>query len=240
MIEIFKQITFNELLLLALGINVILFLLSVTLFSFFSKISKSQNLQNRPQTLTKEDIMLSILVIGCNALIFIIGFMLWQKDIVLVIEHTNIFLVGLEVIFLVFIMDLLMYIFHRIAHFSFFYRLVHLIHHKHESTNVISLFVLHPIEALGFGFLIILVIFVYPFSYLAISLYLFINLLWGTIGHLDKEILPKHFAGLKPGLLGTTRFHNDHHKHPHYNYGFYTVIWDKIFGTYRPADSENV
>lgn len=233
MIEIFKQITFNELLLLAIGINVILFLLSITLFSFFSRISKYQSLQNSPQILTREDIILSILVIGCNASIFIIGFMLWQKDIILVREHTNILIVGVEVVFLIFIMDLLMYFFHRMAHFPFFYKLVHLRHHKHESTNAISLFVLHPIEALGFGFLIILVIFIYPFSYLAISLYLFINLLWGTIGHLDKEILPKQLVGLKPGLLGSTKFHNDHHKHPHYNYGFYTVMWDKIFGTYK-------
>jgi lathosterol oxidase len=232
-IEIFKQITFNELLLLAIGINVILFLLSITLFSFFSRISKYQSLQSSPQILTREDIILSILVIGCNASIFIIGFMLWQKDIILVREHTNILIVGVEVVFLIFIMDLLMYFFHRMAHFPFFYKLVHLRHHKHESTNAISLFVLHPIEALGFGFLIILVIFIYPFSYLAISLYLFINLLWGTIGHLDKEILPKQLAGLKPGLLGSTKFHNDHHKHPHYNYGFYTVLWDKIFGTYK-------
>jgi len=232
-IEIFKQITFNELLLLALGINVILFLLSITLFSFFSRISNYQSLQNSPQILTRGDVMLSFLVIGCNTLIFIIGFMLWQKDIIVVREHTNILEIGVEVVFLIFIMDLLMYIFHRIAHFPFFYNLIHLRHHKHESTNAISLFVLHPIEALGFGFLIILVIFIYSFSYLAISLYLFINLLWGTIGHLDKEILPKQLAGLKPGLLGGTKFHNEHHKHPHYNYGFYTVLWDKIFGTYK-------
>lgn len=239
MIEIFKQITLNELLLLALGINVFLFLLSITLFSFFSRISKYQRLQNTPQVLTREDITLSIWVIGCNALIFIIGFILWQKDIIIVQEHTNVLLVVVEVAFLVFIMDLLMYVFHRIAHFPFFYNLIHLRHHKHESTNAISLFVLHPIEALGFGFLIILVIFVYPFSYLAISLYLFINLLWGTIGHLDKEILPKQLTGLKPGVLGSTRFHNDHHQYPHYNYGFYTVLWDKIFGTYHCTDSKN-
>lgn len=244
MIGIFRQITFAELVLLSIGVNVLLFFLSIGIYSAFSRISRNESLQSGSQAVTAKDIRLSVLVVVCNALIFILGFFLWQKDILLVKEGTNVFRVAMEVIVLIFMMDFLMYVFHRVAHLPFFYRFFHLRHHQHEATNAISLFVLHPVEALGFGLLFVLVIFVYPFSYPAISVYLFINLLWGTIGHLDKEILPLKLAALlQSGLLGTTKFHNNHHKYPNYNYGFYTVIWDKLFGTYvagRPSDFERL
>jgi len=34
--------------------------------------------------------------------------------------------------------------------------------------------------------------------------------------------------------LGTSTFHAEHHEHLNYNYGFYTLIWDKLFGTLDP------
>ena len=237
--EVLKHITAVQLILLSIVINVYLFFLSIGCYLLFSRLSRNEPLQGELQKVTRADIRLSVLVTGCNALVFIVGFSLWQMDILGVSDSTNIFLIAIEVIFLVIAMDFLMYVFHRVAHLPLFYRLFHLRHHQHQSTNALSLFVLHPAEALGFGGLFVLVLFIYPFSYLAISIYLFINLLWGTIGHLDKEILPKRFSVLlQSGFLGTTRFHNDHHKLPHYNYGFYTVLWDRIFGTLFTAGTD--
>ncbi len=235
MMEELKQINVTALILLSIGINVLLFFISVGCYTIFSRFSRNKSLQSAPQQLTSKDIWQSVLVTGCNALVFIAGFSFWQNDLLSVQDTTNVLLIAAEVVFLVIAMDFLMYVFHRAAHLPLFYKLFHLRHHRHESTNAISLFVLHPVEALGFGGLFVLVLFIYPFSYLAIAFYLFINLLWGTIGHLDKEILPKRFSALlQSGFLGTTRFHNDHHKLPHYNYGFYTVLWDRIFGTLSP------
>lgn len=239
MMEVLKQINVLELILLSIGINVLLVFISVGCYILLSRLSRNESLQHAPQQLTSRDIWQSVVVTGCNALVFIVGFSLWQKDLLRVQNTTNVFLIAVEVVFLVIAMDFLMYVFHRAAHLPLFYKLFHLRHHQHESTNAISLFVLHPVEALGFGGLFVLVLFVYPFSYLAITVYLFINLVWGTIGHLDKEILPKRFSALlQSGFLGTTRFHNDHHKLPHYNYGFYTVLWDRIFGTLSPEIGE--
>ncbi|WP_142687813.1 sterol desaturase family protein [Chitinophaga polysaccharea] len=236
--EALKQITAIQLILLSIVINLFLFFLSVGCYMLFSRFSRNTPLQGGLQKVTSGDIRLSVLVTGCNALVFIVGYSLWQRDILSVGDSTNVLLIIMEVIFLVIAMDFLMYIFHRVAHLPLFYKLFHLRHHQHESTNAISLFVLHPVEALGFGGLFVLVLFIYPFSYPAISIYLFINLLWGTIGHLDKEILPKRISVLlQSGFLGTTRFHNDHHKLPHYNYGFYTVLWDRIFGTLFPGNT---
>lgn len=237
--EVLRHITAIQLILLSIVINVCLFFLSIGCYKLFSRFSRNEPLQRELQKVTREDIRLSVLVTGCNALVFIAGFTLWQRDVLRVSDSTNIFLIASEVVFLVIAMDFLMYIFHRVAHLPLFYKLFHLRHHQHQSTNAISLFVLHPAEALGFGGLFVLVLFIYPFSYLAIAIYLFINLLWGTIGHLDKEILPERFSALlQSGFLGTTRFHNDHHKLPHYNYGFYTVFWDRLFGTLFTGDTD--
>jgi Delta7-sterol 5-desaturase len=61
-------------------------------------------------------------------------------------------------------MDLGMYFFHRLAHFPMIYRLIHSFHHRHETTNPISLFVLHPAEVIGFGSLMITFLMIYPTS----------------------------------------------------------------------------
>jgi lathosterol oxidase len=35
-------------------------------------------------------------------------------------------------------------------------------------------------------------------------------------------------------LLGTSTFHAEHHEHRQFNFGFCTLIWDKLFGTLDP------
>lgn len=123
-----------------------------------------------------------------------------------------------------------MYIFHCLVHHPFIYKILHRKHHEHKSTNFLSLFVLHPFETLGFGLMMISVFMLYDFSIFSITIYLFINLIWGTIGHLNREFFPKWMEQL---FLGTTKFHNQHHLNEQRNFGFYTSIWDRIFGTYK-------
>lgn len=67
----------------------------------------------------------------------------------------------------------------------------------------------------------------------SITIYLFINLIWGTVGHLNREFFPKWIEQL---FLGTTKFHNQHHLNEQKNFGFYTSIWDRMFGTYHTFD----
>ena len=44
------------------------------------------------------------------------------------------------------------------------------------------------------------------------------------------------FIGKSPvGLLmNKSAYHNQHHRTYRYNYGLYTVIWDRLFGTFHP------
>lgn len=160
----------------------------------------------------------------------LIGVYLWKTNWIILNESKSIFAIIFEIICITIIMDLLMYVFHYFAHLPFIYKILHHKHHEHISTNYLSLFVLHPFEALGFGLMMIAVFMCYPFSIVSISAYLFINLIWGTIGHLNREFFPKWTDKI---LLGTTKFHNQHHLDENHNFGFYTSIWDHLFKTFK-------
>lgn len=160
----------------------------------------------------------------------LIGVYLWKTNWIVLNESKSIFTIIFEIICITIMMDLLMYIFHYFAHLPFIYNILHHKHHEHVSTNYLSLFVLNPLEALGFGLMMIAVFMCYPFSIVSITAYLFINLIWGTIGHLNREFFPKWTDKI---FLGTTKFHNQHHLDENHNFGFYTSIWDRLFKTFK-------
>jgi Delta7-sterol 5-desaturase len=126
-------------------------------------------------------------------------------------------------------------VFHRLVHHPRIFVLFHRFHHRHETTNPFSLFVLHPVEVVGFGSLMIVFLMSYQISVGGLIAYLTINVLWGTLGHSGVEPFPKSFRSV-PGLrlLGTSTFHAGHHEHPGYNFGFYTLLWDSVFRTLDP------
>ena len=68
--------------------------------------------------------------------------------------------------------------------------------------------------------------------------YLSLNVIFGLLGHLGVEPLPRGLARV-PGLraLTTSAFHAGHHVHTHGNYGFYTRVWDRLAGTMLPDDA---
>jgi sterol desaturase/sphingolipid hydroxylase (fatty acid hydroxylase superfamily) len=95
--------------------------------------------------------------------------------------------------------------------------------------------VLHPLETLGFGSLWLLVLLAWHWSWLGMCIYFTLNLGAGTLGHLGVEPLPRWWSQV-PVLreLGTSTFHAQHHQDPGHNFGFYTLIWDRLFGTLFP------
>jgi len=95
--------------------------------------------------------------------------------------------------------------------------------------------VLHPFEVLGFGALLIAVIWASHASQAAIPIYPTFNLIFGLIGHLGVEPAPPSWLYV-PVLraISTSTFHAEHHHDREHNFGFYTVIWDRLFGTLSP------
>jgi sterol desaturase/sphingolipid hydroxylase (fatty acid hydroxylase superfamily) len=131
-------------------------------------------------------------------------------------------------------MDLAMYFLHRLAHVPFLYRLVHATHHRYEHPRPLTLFVLHPLEVLGFGALWLVVVALSSPAWIGVLGYLTLNAAFGAVGHLGVEPLP---AAVREAPLlrhlGTSTFHADHHQVPDRNFGFYTDVWDRIFRTRR-------
>lgn len=188
-----------------------------------------------PEPLSRQEIMLALVCVALNTLVAVIGIILWRAGIIQLHPNDGVLATLVDVAILTLLMDLGMYGFHRIAHHPVLYPVIHLTHHLYENPRPLTLFVLNPFEVLGFGALLILVILVVQASQLAIVIYLAFNLIFGLIGHLGVEPAPGRW--LKLPLLryvSTSTFHAEHHHDKGYNFGFYTVIWDKLFGTLSP------
>ncbi|MBB6498050.1 sterol desaturase family protein [Pedobacter cryoconitis] len=168
-----------------------------------------------------------------NTLITYAGFWLWKSGFIKI--ETDVSLaIFLDFLFLFFGMDILMFVFHYMIHQTFLYQSVHRLHHLAVHPKPIDLFILHPLETLSFGGLWLFMLWLYPFNICAVVIYLMINIIFGLTGHLGIEPLPANIRNL-PFIkyLGTSTFHHNHHQQERYNFGFYTSLWDRLFGTYK-------
>lgn len=229
-LNMFWQFSWPQWIVFSLVSNVFLYLFSIALYIFIDKTCRKNPLQEKDHPVSASDFYLSLFTVACNSLVMLIGVFLWKNGwIVLGSIHSG-WGIFAEVLALLLFMDLFMYFFHYAAHLPFVYKMIHGKHHEHVSTNYLSLFVLHPFETIGFGLMMLILLLCYDFSAISISIYLSINLIWGTIGHLNREFFPASFDML---FVGTTRFHNQHHLDETKNFGFYTSIWDRLFRTYK-------
>lgn len=183
---------------------------------------------------TRKDILFCLVTVFINTIITLIGYILWKQNfITLQFDLSLSIITDLLILFLA--MDFLMYIFHLLIHRTFLYKQIHLLHHEAIDPKPIDLFVLHPLETIGFGMLWLILILVCPFNIYAIIIYLSLNVLFGVVGYLGFEPFSMNFLKNTPIIrfLGTSNFHHTHHREPDCNFGFYTNIWDKLFRTYQ-------
>lgn len=230
-LKIFWQFSWMQWGLFSIAVNIFMYLFSIGLYLLIDKTCHKEKLQQTDHPVNRSDVYLSFITIVCNSFVMILGVGLWKSGWIILNAVPSVISVISEVLVLLLLMDLMMYIFHYVAHIPFVYRLLHGKHHEHTSTNFLSLFVLHPLEVIGFGMMLLILLMVYNFSVVAVMIYLMINLIWGTVGHLNREFFPPE---LDRFLVGTTGFHNRHHKDESCNFGFYTSLWDRIFTTYKP------
>lgn len=235
-----KQASWGEIIILGLIVNVLIYLGSIGIYRLLNLLKTAKPLGEQQRVL-KSDILLSIVTVVCNTIVFVFGVFLWQINIIRLSETDSWWYILAEVLILTLLMDILMYIFHRFVHTLTFFQKIHNRHHDHVSTNMLSLFVLHPVESIGFGMMMLVVICVFPFSAIGISIYLLINSLWGTVGHLNITVLPQALLQLLNRFyVCTSEFHYMHHQQPEYNFGFYFSVWDRIFGTLHPILKKEV
>jgi lathosterol oxidase len=234
MLEQLKAATPGEAIAFFLIANALIFAASVLLCWLLGWVYRDRRIFDRWEPLRRVEILAAVGSIFLNAGVSVGGWLLW-RDGLIVLKSGGVVTGILDCLVMLLFMDFGMYVFHRLVHHPQIFVLFHRFHHRHETTNPFSLFVLHPVEVLGFGSLMIVFLTIYSMSVGGLIAYLAINVLWGTLGHSGVEPFPKIFRSI-PGLrlLGTSSFHAGHHEHPGYNFGFYSLLWDSMFGTLDP------
>jgi lathosterol oxidase len=176
----------------------------------------------------------ALATVALNTFVTWVGWHLWKAGWIH-IRSEGIGASLLDAAALLLIMDAAMYVLHRVAHHPWIYRLVHGLHHRFDAPRPLTLFVMHPLEVLGFGSLWLAVIALRSPTWGGMAIYLGLNVLFGIVGHLGVE--PVRLPPGMAGWLGTARFHGDHHRNPKGNFGFYTRIWDRLMGTHQGSPS---
>jgi len=216
-------------------INVGVFVLSLAAGEVLVRLFTDRRVAAPPDPLDRWEVIWATVCVVLNGGVAFAGWLLWRAGVIVVRRETAAWRVALDVLILLVAMDFLMYVFHRLAHHRWVFRIVHSTHHRYDKPRPLNLFVLNPFEVLGFGALWLAVIAAYPTTWAGMLIYLALNLAFGTLGHLGVEPFPKAVARL-PLLrhLGSSTFHADHHQDRHVNFGFYTDVWDRLFGTATP------
>lgn len=89
-----------------------------------------------------------VLIILLNSLVAIIGWILWREGWIEIELESSWPQRCFDLMILTLMMDLVMYITHRIAHIPILYSLVHDKHHQAEHAHPLDLFYLSPIEVI--------------------------------------------------------------------------------------------
>ncbi|UIR56587.1 sterol desaturase family protein [Sphingobacterium sp. SRCM116780] len=207
--------------------NFLLFLLSILFYEIIHKIYNQHDQLVARHPILQGDIWNALFNMLLNGVVAIVGLYLMRMEWMKIIDFRwETFLFKFLAVF--FLIDFLMFILHWLVHKSFLYRYFHYRHHVFERTNALSLFVMHPLENLMFGCVLIITFILVPCDIFTIVFYLAFNLLWGILGHLGFNLF--HF---KNRLITNGMFHMHHHHDIHVNFGFYTSLWDKFFKTYK-------
>lgn len=237
-LDAFARMPLGEALFWMLIENLLLFGLALGLGQILIRAYGTRRVGPAPPPVDAREVGLALSCVGFNTLVTLAGWWLWRAGVIVIRRDTG-WRAWLDVIALLMIMDLAMYLTHRLAHLPWIYPIVHATHHRYDRPRPLDLFVLNPLEVLGFGALWLAAIWLYRSSWLGIVVYLALNLVFGMVGHLGIEPFPRSWARRRfLRQIGTSTFHAGHHHEMNGNFGFYTLIWDRLFGTLHTGYAE--
>jgi len=153
-------------------------------------------------------------------------------------EYGYLWLIG-QILVLLLLTEISFYFVHRAMHSKTLFRHTHKLHHLSTDPTPFALNSVHTFEAImDIGFIVI-ASFLIPLHPLGLFSTVTIALIWSTIGHLGYEILPKRLYSIGK-YLNLPTYHNHHHKTFNYNFGYYTTILDRVFGTLHPDSDKTL
>jgi Delta7-sterol 5-desaturase len=130
--------------------------------------------------------------------------------------------------------DTWFYWMHRWMHKEPMYSLIHELHHRSNSPNLLTTFSVHPFESFINGGWLIIYTLVVPVHAESMALIGITAPIMGLYVHSGYEFFPRwwHKSWATKWFI-TATFHDQHHKYFNYNFGGYTPVWDYICGTVR-------
>lgn len=119
-------------------------------------------------------------------------------------------------------------LFHRLLHVRSLYGFVHKHHHKQKAPTRGNLDAInvHPFEFVCGEYLHLLTIYLVPCHVVTAVVFVLAGGIFASLNHTRFDVVI-------PGVY-TVKNHDVHHRLPESNYGQYIMLWDHIFGSYRP------
>lgn len=133
-----------------------------------------------------------------------------------------------------FVFDLYFYLLHRLMHVEPIYTWVHRTHHRSTAPNPLSSSSMSPVEGIITGLSIPAFLAVFTVHDTSMMFILPFATLMGLYVHCGYEIVPRWwYHNPLTSWFITPMFHDQHHQYVQCNYGGFTTLWDRAFGTVR-------
>lgn len=118
--------------------------------------------------------------------------------------------------------------FHRILHIRRLYPIIHKHHHKQKapSRGNLDAINVHPFEFVVGEYLHLLTVYVIPCHIYTVAFFIIAGGILASLNHTRHDI--------RLGTIYEVRWHDIHHRLPENNYGQYTMLWDKVWGSFVP------
>jgi sterol desaturase/sphingolipid hydroxylase (fatty acid hydroxylase superfamily) len=135
--------------------------------------------------------------------------------------------------------DFYFYWMHRLIHIDWIYPHVHKVHHLSTNPSPLAALSFHPLEALIEAAGVIVILTLVPLPLPSLIAFGFLAFAFNVLGHLGYEVFPARLLASAFGRwMNSSTSHNLHHRTFRFNYGLYTLIWDRLFGTVDPRYDE--
>src|SRR6478735_7015948 len=131
-------------------------------------------------TYSSKEIFICSVTILLNTIFTYMGFWFWKEGVI-IMQLSFSFYILIDFVLLFLAMDFLMFVFHFMIHKTPAHKYIHQLHHQAVDPKPIDLFVLHPMETMCFGSLWLCLLWVYPFNFYSIIVYLTLNVVFGMI-----------------------------------------------------------
>ena len=192
------------------------------------KIGKAEQIEKRPQfdNQIKFEIQHSFYSIGVFAVYGIFTIFLIRREVISISNEGG-WMVFLHLLVLAFWNEIHFYICHRIMHHKKLIK-YHSVHHKSVVVTPFSTYSFHPLESFILGSVMILPMFFYSIEFWALMMLPLYSLILNSIGHSNVSIVR---AGADKSAYGMSKRHNKHHTKFNANFGFGSVLLDRLLKT---------